>query len=181
MFLLSFLLTFNKCTLKQVKSVVLIFLNVIFTLVPFSYFLFNHQFTSKSKTSFIWCGWQSIVESSFFSHLVNKIHLEHSRWKARSKFEICNLKYFRDVILVNFIFRTKRVCLSSRFSENSLYLDSLVSRFLLRFLCWFNSFKWNLHDAISITVKRDLNLHLRWDSLQNWYYGSLEVLMSTQN
>ena len=71
MLFLCLFLSFNQCTLKQIQTIILVSLNVIFPFLPVTNLSFNDELTTQIKASFVWSWRQSLFKGSFLTHLVN--------------------------------------------------------------------------------------------------------------
>jgi len=182
MSLFSFFFSFNEGWLQQVEALVLQSSDVLLSLIPFSYLLFFHKFSSKGETSLIWGWWQSVFKSSLLAHLLNKFHFGHTCGQAFSKSEIGNTKNFRHIFLIYDVFRRIRISLCLRLSEYGLHLSRFSLWFFHSDFCRFNSILLDLHNT-KIISKRSVflrwkYLHFRWYGLNHWDNWSLEILMS---
>ena len=76
--LFDILLPLSQGWLQQIELIILDFLDLSFSLIPFLKFLFLHQFPPQQKWGFIRSRRQSILKSNFLPLNLNIFHLIHS-------------------------------------------------------------------------------------------------------
>lgn len=81
MLLLIILLTLNEGTLKKIQALILQTLDIIFAFGPLTDLLILHQTATKGETGLVRGGWQGILKGTFFSHLLDELHLSHTGGK----------------------------------------------------------------------------------------------------
>ena len=82
MLLLSLLLPLDQCTLQEIKSIILVLFDLVFSFLPVTHFLLLHQLPAQAERRLVWGGRQGVQESTLVPHLADQLHLGLAGWQS---------------------------------------------------------------------------------------------------
>jgi hypothetical protein len=82
MLLLRLLLPLYQCALQEIKPVILVLLDLVFTFLPVTHLLLLHQLPAQAERRLVRGGRQGVQESSLVPHLADQLHLGLARWQS---------------------------------------------------------------------------------------------------
>ena len=112
MFLLLVLFPFYEGTLKQVQSLVLESLDLVFPFVPLSELLLLHELPPEDKASLVGGRRQGVLECPLLPHVFNQLHFSHARRESLAVPEVGNGEHLWDVFFLNLVLGGEGVSLS---------------------------------------------------------------------